>query len=613
MSEDHAKIIKERCDVVEVIGSYVNLQRVGRMFRGLCPFHDDHRPSFQVNPEKQSWKCWPCGQGGDVYNFVMKKERLEFREAMEFLAKRIGYELPKYGRGEGDAGPSRAEQFETLAWVAEKYHQALFAGSHKHALDYISEERHLAPETLERYQVGYAPNSWEWLAKQALRERKSISQLQSLKVCGLRKDGSLYDCFRDRIIFPIRDVQGRVVAFGGRVLPGSETASESAKYYNSADSSLFKKSQHLYGLDVARSAVERTGHLAVVEGYTDVLMAHQCGVLQVVATLGTALNENHIAQLKRYVSRVVLLFDADAGGQGGVERALGQFIQSEMELAIASLPSGMDPCDFLLAEGPGPFVERLKSAQDALEFTLTSAFAAAGTGIEGQRQALEKVLGVLARLPALAREELAVKREMILSRLANRCGLSDAVIRKRYGELLRDAAQKQQSPAQGFPAQKQQTKSTPEDQLERQLIQVLLVEPRFIGFARQHITPEMLSHPSRRRVLSELYDAHEEGLVSVDVVRERLNDEPRLVEIITRLYTEALDKGNPREWFLQVLGAYLRKRLENEMDEVRSRLQRWNGPTPPTELLAELQELQKRANTLPKELMQRLQDELEQA
>lgn len=607
--EDHAKLVKERCDIVEVIASYVNLQKVGRVFRGLCPFHDDHRPSFQVNPDRQSWKCWPCGQGGDVYTFVMRKEKMDFREALEFLAKRVGYELTKSAYN----GPSRVEQYDTLQWVAEKYHTALFSNSNKKALDYITDERHLAPETLERYQVGYAPNSWEWLANQALKERKLITQLQSLKVCGLRKDGSLYDCFRDRIIFPIRDVQGRVVAFGGRLLPDSPTAEDSAKYYNSADSSLFKKSQHLYGLDVARSAAERTGYLAVVEGYTDVLMAHQSGILHVVATLGTALNENHIAQLKRYVSRVVLLFDADAGGQGGVERALGQFVQNEMELAIASLPPGMDPCDFLIAHGPQAFVERLTSAQDALEFSLTSAFAAAGSGIEGQRQALEKVLGVIARLPALAREELAVKREMILSRLAQRCGLSDSVIRKRYSELLREQQSRLASTANSLtpvkaPAAKQNSR---EDNLERQLIQVLLIEPKLITHARKQIQPEMMSNPHRQRVLTELYDAHEEGLVSVDVLRGRLNDEPRLVEIISKLHADGIDMAPPREWFLQVMEAYLHARLDAEIEVVHGELLRWEGSEPPTKLLVKRQELQQRSMSLRKELLEQLQDEPE--
>lgn len=605
LSEDHAKLVKERCDIVDVIGSYVNLQKAGRLFKGLCPFHDDHRPSFSVNPERQSWVCWPCNLRGDVFTFVMKKERLDFREALEFLAKRVGIELKR----SSTAGPSRSEQYDALSWVAERYHAALFFASNKKALDYITEERHLAPETLERYQIGYAPNNWEWLANQALKERKLIQQLESLKVCGLRKDGSLYDCFRDRIIFPIRDVQGRVVAFGGRLLPGSPTAENAAKYYNSADSSLFKKSQHLYGLDIARSAAERTGYLAVVEGYMDVLMAHQSGILHVVATLGTALNENHIAQLKRYVSRVVLVFDADAGGQGGVERALGQFVQSEMELAIASLPPGMDPCDCLIAEGPQAFQERLKNAQDALEFTLTSAFAAAGSGVEGQRQALEKVLVVLARLPTLAREELAIKREMILSRLAQRCGLSDTVIRRRYGELLREHASRTPSPQQALTLPPKPTKSTPEDKLERELIQVLLVDPRLIASARQQVQPEMLSNPHRRRVLSELYDAHEEGIVSIDALRERLSDEPRLIDIVSRLHADGIEMANPREWYLQVLEAYLRARLEAEIEAVRSELLRWSGTAPPQDLFTKLQELQKRAIEMPKELRLRLQDE----
>ncbi|HMO35957.1 MAG TPA: DNA primase [Gemmatales bacterium] len=606
MSDDFAKLVKERCDIVEVIGSYVNLQKAGRMFKGICPFHDDHRPSFSVNPEKQSWKCWPCNLGGDVFTFIMKKERMDFREALDFLARRVGL-VRKQSR---QAGPSRAEQFDALQWTAQRYHECLFFANSQRALHYICEERQMAPETLERYQIGYAPNSWDWLSNQISQNGKLNKQLQELRVCGVRDDGKLFDCFRDRIIFPIRDVQGRVVAFGGRLLPDSPTDRNPPKYYNSADSSLFKKSQHLYGLDIARSAAEQSGYLAVVEGYMDVLMAHQCGILHVVATLGTALNDNHIAQLKRYVSRVVLVFDSDAGGQGGVERALGLFVQSEMELAIASLPPGMDPYDFLKEEGPAAFLDRLKHAQDALEYTLTSAFAAAGTGIEGQRQAMEKVLTVLARLPTLAREKLAVKREMILSRLAQRCGLNDSVIRNRYNELVREHRSRETSLHGALSSPTIRKKPlTPEDKLERELIQVLLVEPRLIQSARLHVQPEMMSNPNRQRVLSELYDAHEQGSVSVDVLRERLSDEPRLVEVVSRLHAEGMEMAHPEEWYLQVLEAYLRDKLDAEIESVRGELLRWNQSAPPQELLMKLQELQRRAGNLQGELRSQMQEE----
>jgi DNA primase len=584
--DDQAKLVKERNDVVEVIGNYVNLTRSGRLYKGLCPFHEDHRPSFQVDPVRQSWVCWPCNLRGDVYAFIMKKERLEFREAMEFLARRVGIELKKVQR----AGPSNQDLQTVLQWVVDQYHQAIFLPEFKHALDYITEERQLSPETLEHYQIGYAPGGWQWLSARAAKERKSANLLNTIRVCGLRKDGSLYDLFRDRIIFPIRDVQTRVVALGGRLLPGAADAQDQAKYYNSADSPLFKKSQHLYGLDIARDATDRTGYLAVVEGYMDVLMAHQHSIMPVVATLGTALNENHIAQMKRFVSRVVLVFDADAGGAGGVERALGLFVESEMELAVATLPKGMDPCDFISTHGPKPFAELLENAPDALDFTLTTAFASGKTGVEGQRQAVEKVLGVLAKLPVQVREHLAVKRDLILTRLSQRCGVPETTLRRRLQELQRDAAKGDTKPTTATPSRRAET---PEDKLERELIQVLIVQPKLLADAREHIQPEMLMHPNRRRVLAELYELAEDGEVSIDSLRERLADDARLVEIVSQLHSEGLDKADPHEWYPQVKEAYMRNYREQEIDRIEQSIRTWQGPGSPSELYARMQELKK--------------------
>jgi len=586
VADDQAKLVKERNDIVEVIGEYVNLTRTGRLYKGLCPFHEDHRPSFQVDPVRQSWVCWPCNLRGDVYAFVMKKERLEFRDAMEFLAKRAGIELKKTQR----AGPSNQDYQAVLQWTVDHYHRAIFQPEFQAALDYLINDRQLAPETIERYQIGFAPGGWQWLTNLASKERKSPHLLSTIKLCGLRKDGSLYDLFRDRIIFPIRDVQGKVVALGGRLLPGASTDQNAAKYYNSADSPLFKKSQHLYGLDAARTAAERTGYLAVVEGYMDVLMAHQHGILPVVATLGTALNENHIAQLKRFVSRVVLVYAADAGGAGGVERALGLFVQSEMELAVATLPAGQDPCDFLVAQGPRAFAELLESAPDALDFTLTSAFASARPGIEGQRQAVEKVLGVLARLPLAVRENLAVKRQLVLTRLASRSGVPEETLRRRLQELQRETAKGDAKPSASKPVARRET---PADKLERELIQVLLVQPKFIADAREHLQPEMLTHPNRRRVLDELYELAEEGEVNIDSLRERLADDARLVEIVAQLHAEGVDKADPHDWYPQVKEAYMRTYREQEIDRIESQIRTWQGPGPPAELLAQVQELKK--------------------
>src|SRR5262249_35970788 len=210
------------------------------------------------------------------------------------------------------------------------------------------------------------------------------------------------DRFRDRVMFPIRDARGQVVGFGGRILPTSLLSARAAKYINSAETALFSKSENLYGIDQARPAAAAAGYLAVVEGYTDVLMAHQVGIPEVVATMGTALNARHVAQLRRFVPRVVLVFDADAGGATGVDRALEVFVSQDVELKVAPLSPGLDPCDLLVQEGPEPLRAALTNAVDVLEFKLNSVLARAGAeGVEGRRKAVEEVLRVIALAPEL--------------------------------------------------------------------------------------------------------------------------------------------------------------------------------------------------------------------
>src|SRR5207253_8840008 len=256
-------------------------------------------------------------------------------------------------------------------------------------------------ETVRRFGLGYAPLSGEWLVQKAA--GKAFDVLETVGLLAPRTGGNgHYDRFRDRVMFPIRDPRGQTVGFGGRILPSSPLSAKGPKYYNSAATPLFNKSEVLYGLDQAKQAGQAAGYLAVVEGYTDVLMAHQMGVAQVVATLGTALNARHVQHLRRFVPKVVLVFDADAGGNTGVDRALEIFISHNVDLAIATLPEGKDPCDLLVEQGAEPFGQALANAVDALDFKLNQLLAADGsTSIEGKRKVVEALLSVIALAPEM--------------------------------------------------------------------------------------------------------------------------------------------------------------------------------------------------------------------
>src|SRR5262245_50746667 len=361
-------------------------------------------------------------------------EKLEFPQAVELLAARAGIKVGGARRNDG-----RLRLLETMKWAAQLYQTCLLDSPLAEQARVYLGERKLSGSIVRSFGLGFAPMQGDWLVQQARSAGKDPQVLVELGLTAERNEGNgFYDRFRDRVLFPIRDVRGQTVGFGGRILPGSPLAERGPKYYNSSDTPLFSKSEQLYGIDQARAAAEKEGYLAIVEGYTDVLMAHQHGVCPVVATMGTALNDRHVRQIRRFVPRVVLVFDADAGGDTGVGRALALFASQDMELAVAPLPAGLDPCDLLVRDGPEPFRRVLESAIDALEFKLTQEASRQDVStVEGARHVIDRVLGVIALAPALPGEAGAVKTQLMITRIARRLALKEETVWARLEELRR--------------------------------------------------------------------------------------------------------------------------------------------------------------------------------
>jgi len=522
LADDRVKQVKQANDIVDVVGGYLTLRSAGGTFKGLCPFHDDSRPSFDVDPRRQRYRCWSCGKVGDVISFVQEFEKVPFPEALQLLARRAGIELERNERPAQGLG--RAQLLDVMRWAAKQFHECLLDSPLAESARRYVGERGLRGETVRRWGLGYAPDSWDWLIKLADRDRVPLDLLESVGLIALRAEGGkYYDRFHDRVQFPIRDVRGQTVGFGGRLLPGSR--SEGPKYYNSSDTPLFSKSEQLYGIDQARAAAEKVRYLAIVEGYTDVLMAHQSGICQVVATMGTALNDRHIRQIRRFVPRVVLVFDADAGGETGIDRALGQFASHDMELAIATLPAGMDPCDLLVREGREPFERVLESAVDALEFKLTQAVSREdATTVEGARHVIDSVLNVIALAPSLPGEAGAVKTQLMITRIARRLALKEETVWARLQELRR--SRREARPRGTEPAA---ARSAPAPLEERQLLEVLLAEPALVARAKESLPAAEISHPGLRLLLTGLYALDESGhSPTLDGMRESLDGSPLL-------------------------------------------------------------------------------------
>jgi DNA primase len=566
------KQVKEANDIVDVVGSYLPLRPAGMTYKGLCPFHDDSRPSFDVDPRRQRFKCWSCGKYGDVLDFVQEHERISFPEALELLARRAGIKLND--EGASPENRRRALLLDVVRWAAEQFHQCLRNDAGAGAARAYLDERGLSDETVERFGLGFAPLQGDWLAKRANADGIALDLLVTVGLIKPARAGiGYYDWFRDRVMFPIRDARGQPVGFGGRILPTSPYKDRAGKYINSAETPLFSKSECLYGLDEARQAAAACGYLAVVEGYTDVLMAHQLGVPQVVATMGTALNGRHVRHLRRFAPRVVLVFDADAGGSTGVDRALDVFASHDLDLAIATLPQGMDPCDLLVQQGPEPFREALAGAADALEFKLNRVLAAnAGAGVEGKRRAVDAVLGIIALAPEMPGQAGALRRELMVTRIAQRLALREEVVWARLDELRAQKKKRQNDTAADEPEGRAGERHGTAAQEERELLQVLLAEPALVPAAAARLAPERVRHPVVRELVEGLYRLHAAGEPpDLDQLRLQIDD-PKLAEYLLQLQDVGRLHRDRADWLERILAFFRQRQVKTETQEIQNQL-----------------------------------------
>ncbi|HXD95837.1 MAG TPA: DNA primase [Candidatus Acidoferrum sp.] len=418
--------IRAGVDVVELVGRFVNLRKAGQNYKGLCPFHGEKTPSFMVNPRKGIFHCFGCGVGGDAFGFLMRQDRLTFPEAVRALARQAGVALPEErGPRQGESG--REELYRAMELAASFYSERLWTVGGERARKYL-DERGIAAEVARRFGLGWAPEGWETLPD-AL--RSSGINDDTLLAAGLRiarenKPGA-YDRFRGRLLFPIRDLQGRVVALGGRAF-----GDEQPKYLNSPETPLYTKGNVLYAADLARETIRERNRALIVEGYIDCLMAHQYGFTETVAALGTAFTGAQLGVLRRYCDEVITFFDADAAGQKAAERAeelleptgggmtwgvnrAGAFeATGALRVKVALLPAGHDPDTFLRAEGAAAFTERIAGARSLLAYALDRSIGeATAAGPRGRVNAFARVALMLAKVGD-ALEATSLAREAAL-------------------------------------------------------------------------------------------------------------------------------------------------------------------------------------------------------
>jgi DNA primase len=398
--------IKSRLPVIEIVGETVNLKRAGSTWKGLCPFHAEKTPSFTVSPERESWHCFGCGEHGDIFTFVMKRDGLDFREALGRLAERAGVELSATGAREDRRRKRLRDALEAaIAWYREVLRQANQAAP---ARRYLA-ERGFTEETLDRFGIGFAPDSWDALVKRLAARGFSSEEMVSAGLASMGQRGRPVDRFRGRIIIPIRDAAGKPVGLGGRVMPDGE----GPKYLNSPATALFDKGRTLYGIDLARTSIRREKLVVIVEGYTDVMAAHQAGFTNVVASMGTALTRGQVDLATRYADAIALAYDVDLAGETATERGLLEELgpsQSVTRVRVVRIPAGKDPAE-LFQTDPDGWRQAVDEAKPVVEYFMDRVAAEVDVGtVTGRREMAGRVLAILQRVGDPVEQDLYVQQ-----------------------------------------------------------------------------------------------------------------------------------------------------------------------------------------------------------
>lgn len=495
-------------DVVDVVGRYVALKQQGRAFKALCPFHEEKTPSFTVNPERQTFKCFGCGKGGTVITFLMEHARLSFPEAVRSLAAERGIEVPQE-RGGAPEAPGELEQVrKALAFAQAMFAHLLAQDEGREARTYL-EQRGYDEEARKRFGLGYAPQGWDRLLTAGAARKLPASVLEAAGLVVPRQGGSgHYDRFRHRVTFPVRDLQGRVVSFGARALNPDDTP----KYLNGPETAVFRKGAMLFALDLAREGLKKHGEALLMEGYTDVLMAHRFGFDRAVAGMGTAFTPQQAGLLKRFGERVMLVYDADDAGRSAAEKSIDVLLEEGLDVRVALLPEGRDVDEILLEEGAPAFQAVLDAALDVFAFRMGRIAARHDLATPRGADACARELA-----PTLARVKSPVERDRWIAALTERLGGGAETERVLRRELAARSGGPRPAARPGGPAAP--PPEPPQDRARRAGgrldEQVLLAVVMAGGPGGQAVVravgPEDFADPTRRRVYNAVLDLREAG------------------------------------------------------------------------------------------------------
>ena len=485
--------ILSRVNIVELIGGYIPLKRAGRNFRANCPFHHEKTPSFMVSADRQIYHCFGCGAGGNAFNFLIQYERLEFREAVEMLAKKVGVELPSDNSHNARAASLSTATYKVNEFAAFYYQNNLNLPVAQAAKSYLL-KRGLKEDTIKLLKLGFALNAWDGLINFLRQKNVNLSFIEKAGLALAKDSGGYYDRFRNRIIFPIFDARERAIAFGGRVLDESLP-----KYMNSPETACYIKGKHLYGLHLSKEAIRQNDLAVVVEGYLDFIMPYQEGVQNIVASLGTALTYDQIRLLKRYTENVVMIYDPDEAGQTATLRSLDMFIEEGVNVKVATLPDGLDPDTFVRKNGIGAFKQAIDSALKLFDYKLkVLSLRYDPTEAEGKAKICSEML------PTINRFSDAVLKSEYLKALAEALKIKEEALFEELKKIKPDslyAVTAVKNDAPGF-------KAHPAEKL---LMRLMLEESELISRVKENIGPDDFQDKNISKVVSVMFELSQQG------------------------------------------------------------------------------------------------------
>ncbi len=580
-SADTVERVKAAADIVEIVSAHTDLRRRGERFVGLCPFHEERTPSFSVDAREKLYYCFGCEAGGDVIHFVEEKEGMGFPDAVEALAERYGVEVELPDPRAEEERRRRGRLYELLERTAAFYAEYLWESAKSgRAREYLR-SRGLGEQVLRDFGVGFAPSAWDQVLTRGQRAGFATDELHAAGLVQSGRQGGLYDRFRSRIVFPVRDPRGRVVGFGARAL----TADQRPKYLNSPEGELYRKSHTLFGIDRARGPIARARRAILVEGYTDVLALHQAGFTEAVAVMGTAVTPEQLGMLAGTAERVLLALDADRAGQEAMVRAQKVAANREMEIRVLAMPADKDPCDLLQEESPERFAELAEAGVDLPTFQVNAVIEKGDLGSTGGRErALTEAVPVLAAMGE------TVGRDELMRMVADRLDVEPALVSQRVSAAVAAPAVARRAPA---PVEGAQPPAPPapmgaRERRERALLAMCIALPGEGRGFLERLRPEHMSSPVASRAVEWLRGHADDPMAGLS------HEDAELVSLVTQLVMTSKREPSSHEAMELNFMELDQRRLEDEIGAARER-----------EDHARMQELSRERNELAERIRRR--------